>query len=280
MATIDYLNKSGFFMKKGLKVLALGALALPLGLLSACGGQLDFGSSLNVNNAGAYKEVMQAEFTTYVSQEVEGEDVVNKDMSSGLKFVYEANADGTNLKVNAIIKMTDANKVEMATKMTASKPGENGGNAAISMYYPGEETFYADMNISYRGQAAQGNMKGQYSFDVNTSSYPGGMGPEEILSIVSSVDVDNIAAMLSTYTDAVVSKAESGDKLNYKIEIKSDSTYQPDTYYIMFKNDVLVGVKLETEYGIIAMERFDGEIEYPNFENYVNYEEYLQSLIK
>ena len=79
----------------------------------------------------------------------------------------------------------------------------------------------------------------------------------------------------------MVSKAESGDKLNYKIEIKSDSTDQPDsTYYIMFENDVLVGVKLETEYGIMAMERFDGEIEYPNFENYVNYEEYLQSLIK
>ncbi len=267
-------------MKKGLKVLALGALALPLGLLSACGGQLDFGSSLNVNTAGAYKEVKQSEFTTYVSQEVEGEDVVNKDMSSGLKFVYETNADGTNLKVNAIIKMTDANKVEIATKMTASKPGENGGNATISMYYPGEETFYADMNISYRGQDAQGNIKGQYSFDVNTSSYPGGMGPEEILSMISSVDVDNIAAMLSTYTDAVVSKAESGDKLNYKIEIK-DSTYQPDsTYYIMFENDVLVGVKLETEYGMMAMERFDGEIKYPNFENYVNYEEYLQSLIK
>ena len=113
-------------MKKGLKVLALGALALPLGLLSACGGQLDFNSSLNVNNAGTYKEVTQGEFTTYVSQEVEGKDVVNKDMSSGLKFVYEVNAEGGNSKITAIIKMTDVNKVEIATKMTASMPGENG----------------------------------------------------------------------------------------------------------------------------------------------------------
>ena len=79
-------------MKIGLKVLALGALALPLGLLSACGGQLDFNSSLNVNNAGAYSASSQEELTTYVETETDGEPAVSTDLFS-YRLVMDMRSD-------------------------------------------------------------------------------------------------------------------------------------------------------------------------------------------
>ncbi len=268
-------------MKKGLKVFALGALALPLSLLSACGGQLDFKSSLNVNNAGAYSASSQEELTTYVQADSTDETAVSTDLFS-FKLYMEMKSSEASQVATAIVKADKEGNVEIASKITASMPGENGGNVNFSLYYPGEDTYYADVNLAYRGEMAEMNIKGQYSFDINGSESISGISPEYIFSYAEMADVENIINSL-TGLNATVSKAEKNNKVNFKIEMEATGYMPASTYYIMFEDNALVGVKIEVggeEHGMISIEKYDGEIQYPNFDNYKSYEDYLASLIK
>lgn len=267
-------------MKKGLKVLALGALALPLGLLSACGGQLDFNSSLNVNNAGAYSASSQEELTTYVETETDSEPAVSTDLFS-YRLVMDMRSDEATQKATAIIQGDAQGNVEFASKITASLPGEDGGNINISMYYPGGDNYYADVNLAYRGEMADMNINGQFSFALEgTASIPG-VSPDYIFMYAEMADVESLINSLAG-SNATVSKAERDNKVNFKVEIEATQYMPASTYYVMFEDNDLVGVRVEVggdEGGTISIEKYDGDIEYPNFDNYQSYEEYLASLI-
>ena len=245
-------------MKKGLKNLAWGLAILPLGLLSACGDQLSFNSGINVNSAGAYKVSTAGEFTEYTNS------VQEENMSfSGYKMIYNMaieNGDSmAELKMNAILVANqEKTSFQGAIKLEATAEGEY---MNMKMYLPETDSEHIYVDISSSGSMEiNGQMK--IPFDLTGGDF----GPVEQALSMASIDVSQLFEEIATASDVSYEKAESGNKVNYKVEYNSYDLNH--TYYICFENGVLQGVLCESDGIYISIERFEGEVNYPNFSNY------------
>lgn len=252
-------------MKKSLKIFALGATILPLGLLSACGGQLDFNSSVNVNNAGAYSEVSAEDFTSYVESTTEGQPAVNSNLLN-YKLVYSVDMDGTIAKLTGIVQQNQDETTEMAFKVTMS--GE-GNSANYSLYFPNSDYFYADLDVRYASEASGVNISGKYKFDAQNMDNE----MSEIFSIITVREALNIDIVLNLVSQngIEVSMASRDDKVNYKF-VKTNSQGEVElTYYALYENNSLVAMKSESGKNFISIEYYDGGIEYPDFSGYKDF---------
>ena len=243
-------------MKKGLKNLAWGLAILPLGLLTACGDQLSFNSGINVNSAGAYEVSTAKEFTEYTNS------VQEENMSfSGYKMIYNIaleNGDDAlgEIKVNAILVANqEKTSYQGAIKFEATAEGEY---MNMKMYLPETDSEHIYVDIKSSGSTEiNGQMKIPY--DLTGGDY----GPVEQALSMASVDVSLLFEEIATASDVSYEKAESGNKVNFKVSDLEDSTY-----YICFENGVLQGVLCEANNLYISIERFEGNVDYPNFSNY------------
>lgn len=253
-------------MKKSLKFLALGALALPLGLLSACGDPLNFDINLNVNSAGEYAESSVEELKTYV-QEV-GEE--NSNLPS-YRIVLNGVEDGLGQKLSGIVVMNEDQTYNVAYKMDADEEDEI---TKATVYYNGsakdETANYMYAYIDYSSKTSDLKMKGNYRvpidsqnmFDYIPSSI---MDPQSVIMVGQAYSLNGILPNL-TEEIATVKKAEKGELVNYQVVVNvSNNEY---TYYYMFEDNVLTAIKMEYEGMSFIMERYEGEINYPDFGGY------------
>lgn len=255
-------------MKKSLKALALGALILPVGLLSACGDQFNFDINLNLNSAGEYAESSVEELKAYV-QEV-GED--NSNLPS-YRIVIKGVEDGLGQKLSGFVVMYEDQTYNLAYKMDSDEKDEI---TKATVYYNGsakdETANYMYAYIDYSSKTSDLKMKGNYRVpidDQNQNMYdyiPSSiMAPQSVIMVGQAYSLNGILPNL-TEEIATVKKAEQGGLVNYQVVTNvSNKEY---THYYMFEDNVLAAIKMEYEGMYFIMERYEGEINYPDFGGY------------
>lgn len=263
-------------MKKSLKALALGALILPVGLLSACGDQFNFNSGLNIEAAGKYTDSNVADFVAYVQNE---KTPVNSEITS-CKIVITGEQDGLTQEIKGMLLMGEDENYKMAYKLYTEE--ENSTTNATVYYDSTLEGNFMYMDINYSRTATSEetalNMNGKYKVQVDLENLfhyiPSSiMTPEGFGYITRTFAVSE---MLPVLTDELfgVEKAASESKVYYKITMVQENT-ESYNYYYLFDNSALQGIYLSYGNVSYSVEQYSGEISFPNFNGYQELTEQL-----
>lgn len=273
-------------MNKSLKI-ALSTLALvPCAALFVGCGQDQLATKANVNTEGTYAASSKEAFTTYA-----GEGGTASTTLSGYRFTMDAKVSGSvvgqsynsSALLNGIVK-TSEKSVEAAFKMTME------GQDIMKAYI---KDGYVYANISSKGQS----LKIKYEADIDDVfgefGEMGMAGPttisdvQEILNFINNNKDLDIEASVEGEINKFHFSADSTDisaMLGSATEIPGGATEIPGSdfdCYFVFNSDILTGAQVSFKYqmtsgdfgnaGIdakITIEKFDGEISFPSFDEY------------
>lgn len=269
-------------MNAKLRSFMLALVILPCALLfAACGDQLD--QSASINTGGNYVDSTLDDANTFI-QSADTVSLLNgfrmdlsgsMEISSGAQYV-KINYDYSFIVKNTVDEQSDqVTKMEMAMRMKSdvdSPDGKESGN--ITAYSMGDPSSGADVYIDIR--TSEQNMKLKFTDGADSSMYM-----ESFSNILESMN-EFIPSDFSdtSWASSVVRKATSGTTVKYEITIPATSTDEPTAVcYYVFENNALQGLAI-TDFSLnlgglimnvdINICPFSGDIQYPNFDDYVD----------
>ena len=282
-------------MKNKLKFLAL-LLILPVAFAFVACGQLDANAQVNTGDESKYEAVTKEDLANYISGAQEGE---KSAMPSGARVTVDIDAgDTAKGKVNVLFKVTESEdgetSVEAAARLDIKAEVEGMKISANGDIFLKEEVLYIDikakLEANFAGQSMNEDYSGKYQIDLSEMG-----GASSILDIAKDfIPANDLPIPLNTITGMVgnfdlsmvariveylnfeVSSYTDGDFTRFKLVTEDEDTGPGITAYVVFVKDVLAGVKInanmtqnnqEMKLGV-AIEAFDGEINYPSLEGF------------
>lgn len=254
-------------MKK-VKYLMLALFVSFAFVLSACGeGQLGVEAQANIGNPESYTEATaddKTAFTTLIN-DAEATGVTAYRMTMSMTIPGETEADNGTIKFNCIYAVVEES-FEMAVKVEATYLGETQGT----------KLYIKDgyMYMEYTGEEAEAMKEVLGSNKVKMPLETAGMG--EMLAMLETLDLSQILAMakdMDLSAEGVTVKVNTeGTTVRYAL---TEATV--GTVYLVFEDGQLNSLQSEVtvaEMGNmeakVVIEKFAGEIEYPNLEEYVD----------
>ena len=285
-------------MKNKLKYLAL-ILILPVAFIFVACGQLDAEAQVNTGNEAKYEETTDVALNTYLNELDESEDEV---VPSGIKLTLKFNAgDMGEGKVNVILKQTENDdgetELELAVRFEANMEMNQLEIKAKGDLYYKDDVLYMDTKVEGLDDVygAEAELNGKHKLDMSGANGGGLMGllgmaeymlplddlnlPFSPAMLLNGLDAELLGQLMQMY-DFKVSTYTDGDYTRFKLYTEDETTGDNIKAYLVFVKDVLAGVKVDakmTQEGqemtlALALEAFDGEINYPNFDDFAEFE--------
>lgn len=261
-------------------VLALAVLIVAF-TFSACGkGQF---TNVKVDTKGDYQDSTQSTVLNLVEDDALLEGINGYHMTFEEVMTYGTTT--TKTTYNVLIKETsseNADKLEMAIKMTASVNGEK---SSTTLYFisndptEGETTreLYADMNMKLGTET----IKGKYKLDLDSSYAEGLLGTCKMMYNNIESYLPTEGNQMATTNQFAVSQKDNTTKI--RITIPGATEAQNAEFYYVLKDGKLNGIKIanlvevDSEFGMtttvnVTIAPWNGDIDYPNFDKYETFQ--------
>lgn len=289
------------------KLLAVLVIVPAILLCTACGGG-GLNSEAKVDTRGNWDKaatVTTAEFEEFKASLAEDKAVLQK----GFHVTQKSSIFGMKMYANAYVLLgEDATKNQAAIKYEMKMPAEEEGQDPTKMSY----TMYAKENHVYIEKLDFAQYMGSerkdlvYDIDIDMSKDYSALGEEyaslsqELPAMFESVSVGNdylaVIELFEEYAgenELIIKKIENGSVVKYQLTIDAtavDTLYgeaaiEKAEAYLIFKNGafnsasvnmvgkVALGEKVETIEVSLAITSFEGNIDFPNFKNYMGFAE-------
>lgn len=258
--------------RKTLGILASVAVIPCALIMASCGGQLD--QSASVDTKGNY----QASSMTTVTEYTEKKEVKTEITTQGYHFTMDVKGGDETVFMNGYVKLNEAGLVDQVAMTMRAK------DSTLN--------YYVKDSVLYMETMGQGNV-------IRTKmSLADFGGAETLLSSFTNeggmFTADDYVGMVGSYT---VSKPDNflvevaQDEANFKLHVKLTEKYTTEEMgttneynrlesYVVFKNNQFVGATLETSGKTnflgketnmsmkMAIAQFNGQINFPSFDNF------------
>ena len=294
------------------KLLAVLVIVPAILLCTACGGG-QLASEAKVDTRGNWEKattVTAAEFEEFKSSLAEDKAALQK----GFHMTQNMSAMGMKQYANAYFVFgEDATKHQVAMKyemeMPAMEEGEEPTKMSYTMYAKENHLYLENLDFSMGLETERTDLK--YNVDIDLSKDYSSLGAdysglaEEFPQLISQFGEENdYTAVLSAFemyageNEVVIKKIENGSTVKYQLTINAETletefgavTVEKAEAYLIFKNGafngaaldlvgkVTVGEEVQTVEMSMAMTAFEGNVNFPNFEEYMGLPEVVGDL--
>jgi len=291
------------------KLLAVLVIVPAILLCTACGGG-QLASEAKVDTRGNWEKattVTAAEFEEFKSSLAEDKAALQK----GFHITQKASAMGSKMNTNAYFVFgEDSTKNQIAMKYEVEEEGEEPTKMSYTMYAKENHLYLENLDFSMGLETERTDLK--YNVDIDLSKDYSSLGAdysgiaEEFPQIISQFGEENdytaILSMFEMYAgdnEVVIKKIENGSTVKYQLTINAqtlkedfgfgevDIAVEKAEAYLIFKNGafngaainmvgkVEVGETTETVEQTFAITSFEGEINFPDFKNYMGFAEVI-----
>ena len=300
------------------KLLAVLVIVPAILLCTACGGG-QLASEAKVDTRGNWEKattVTAAEFEEFKSSLAEDKAALQK----GFHITQKASAMGSKMNTNAYFVFgEDSTKNQIAMKYEVEEPAEEEGEEptkmSYTMYAKENHLYLENLDFSMGLETERTDLK--YNVDIDLSKNYSALGEEYTFltyffqSMLEGIDGQNgIANVIAEFeatagdNEVVIKKIENGSTVKYQLTINAqtlkedfgfgevDIAVEKAEAYLIFKNGafngaainmvgkVEVGETTETVEQTFAITSFEGEINFPDFKNYMGLPEVVGDIAK
>ena len=293
------------------KLLAVLVIVPAILLCTACGGG-QLASEAKVDTRGNWEKattVTAAEFEEFKSSLAEDKAALQK----GFHITQNMSAMGMKQYANAYFVFgEDETKHQVAMKyemeMPAMEEGEEPTKMSYTMYVK-ENHLYLE-NLDFGMETERTDLK--YNVDIDLSKNYSSLGAEyagfadDFNMAINQYSQNDYTAVLSMFemyageNEVVIKKIENGSTVKYQLTINVETletefgavTVEKAEAYLIFKNGafngaaldlvgkVTVGEEVQTVEMSMAMTAFEGNVNFPNFEEYMGLPEVVGDIAK
>ena len=270
--------------KKLLSSILLSAAVVPCAFVMASCGAAQIDTMATVDKGGNYQAASAEQIAEFTNQE----DIVNE-ITTGYHLSAKVESNELYSFVNAYI-LTDENGVptESAVKVEMKMEGEN----VMYSVYVKDGYIYTAMDV----KSSAGNLSSKLKTELGTESADFFLNGSEVASagaqlLVGAEDylemIEGVYSMASDKVGLEMAKDGTSTKVHAKLlnefsieEGGATMTYNGGDIYVLFEGKQFVGASMEasmsTTYNgetmtgktAVAISTFDGQIQYPNFNDY------------
>lgn len=291
------------------KLLAVLVIVPAILLCTACGGG-QLASEAKVDTRGNWEKattVTAAEFEEFKSSLTEDKAALQK----GFHMTQSMSAMGMKLYANAYFVFgEDDTKHQVAIKYEAEEEGEEPTKMSYTMYAKENHLYIENMDFAPFMESERDDMK--YNVDVDLGKDYSALGAQYAgfadgfnmaINQYSQNDYTAVLSMFEMYAgenEVVIKKIENGSTVKYQLTINVETletefgavTVEKAEAYLIFKNGafngaaldlvgkVTVGEEVQTVEMSMAMTAFEGNVNFPNLEEYMGLPEVVGDLAK